>query len=314
MFEKNIDYGALFGVESSGDAGGNEQTAAGSDVSENKAGTEAEKAEETGAEDEGAEDAGEGGEGTRDTGKQAQSPEENSRYAAARRKAEAERDLAVQKAKEEVRAEMKAQLEDSIKALGLVNPYTKQPIVDQAGLDEYRQRFEVEKKAKFAKKAGMNDKEFQAFVEDLPEVKEAKAKAKEAEDAQKAVAAERAKAEIERQIGEIREMDPSIQSISDLTKMENYPRFYELVKRGNTLTDAFWLVNREKLTASTSQQAKQAALNQVNSKSHLDRTTTRGSGAVQVPADVIAEYRAFNPDATDEEIRKHWAKYLTKKK
>ena len=124
--------------------------------------------------------------------------------------------------------------------------------------------------------------------------------------------AERARAEIGRQMAEIRELDPSVRSVADLTKMENYPRFYELVKRGNTLTDAFRLANFDRLSSRSTEQAKQAALNQVNSKSHLDRTTTRGAGAVTVPADVIAEYRAFNPDATDAEIRAHWAKYQKK--
>ena len=307
-----IDYNALFGLEGTEGEGGNEQTVAGSDVTEKDKAAEAEEAE---TEDEAAEDgegSGEGGQDETAGAKTAQSAEENSKYAAARRKAEAERDLAVQKAREETRAAMQAELTESIKALGLKNPYTKEPIVDKAGLDAYRQQFELDKKSRFAKKAGMNDTEFQQFVNDLPEVKEARAKAEAAEEAQKAVQAERAKAEIERQLGEIREMDPAISSLEDLTKMENYQKFYDLVKRGNTLTDAYRLANFEKLTSQQTEQAKQAALNRVNSKSHLDRTTTRGAGAVTVPADIIAQYREFNPDATMEEIRAHWAKYSKK--
>lgn len=306
-----VDYNALFGVEADASEntqgeGGNEQTVAGSDESEPAAENEAADDQDKAADPEGS------GEGTQSEGKPAQSPEENSKYAAARRKAEAERDLAVQKAREEVRAQMKAEFEGTIKALGMVNPYTKQPIVDQAGLDEYRQKFEIEKKSKVAKRAGMNDQEFQQFVEDLPEVKEARAKAEQAEAAQKAVAAERAKAEMDRQIAEIREMDSSIQSIEDFPKMENYQQFYALVKRGNTFTDAYKLANFDRLTSQNAQQAKQAALNQVNSKSHLDRTTTRGAGAVTVPADVIAEYKALNPTATNAEIQAHYAKYMKK--
>jgi len=305
----NVDYNALFGVE--GGAGENDQPAAGADESaDDNEGEVSEETEEENEQDE-QEDGEEAGEG-KPGQKPGQSAEENSKYAAARRKAEAERDLAVQKAREETRAQMQAELTESIKALGLINPYTKQPIVDKAGLDEYKQRFEIEKKARFAKKAGLNDAEFEQFINDLPEVKEARAKAEQAEAAQKAVQAERAQAEIERQIGEIRELDPSIKSLEDLPKMENYQRFYELVKRGNTLIDAFRLVNLDKATAQTREQAKQAALNQVASKSHLDRTTTRGAGSVTVPSDVVAQYRAFNPDASDEEIRRHWAKYAKK--
>ncbi len=306
----NVDYNALFGVEAGG-AGENGQEAA--DPAESAENTEeTEDTEEAAGEEEDQDACGEGdGSGEGGNG-QKQSAEENAKYAAARRKAEAERDLAVQKAREETRAQMQAEFTETIKALGMVNPYTKAPIVDQAGLDAYRQRYDIEKKARFAKSAGMSEDEFQKFVENLPEVKEARAKAEAAEQAQKAVAAERAKAEIDRQIAEIREMDPSITSFDDLPKMENYPRFYELVKRGNTLTDAFRLVNLDKQTAQPREQDKQAALNQVAPKSHLDRTTTRGAGAVQIPADVMAQYRMFNPDATEAEIRAHWARQKKK--
>lgn len=305
-----VDYGALFGIETES-AGGNEQTAAASDESSESTETAEETVEEETETEEDTE-SGDGQENTENKGTAAQSAEENSRYAAARRKAEAERDLAVQKAREETREEMKRELEESIRALGLKNPYTQQPIVDKAGLDAYKQQFDIDRQARFAKKAGMNDDEFKKFVSELPEVKEARAKAAQAEEAQRAVQAERAKAEIDKQLGEIREIDPSITSLEDLRKMENYDRFYELVKRGNTLTDAYKLVNMDKLTAKSSEAAKQAALNQVASKSHLDRTVTRGAGAVTVPADIVAQYRQFNPDATDAEIRAHWAKYNKK--
>lgn len=304
----NVDYNALFGLGEGGESAGEngQETAETAESAEE----DTETAEETGTEEEAAGEDGKNEEA--EGGKAVQSAEENSRYAAARRKAEAERDLAVQKARDEVRAEMQAELTETIKALGLKNPYTKQPIVDKAGLDEYRQRFEVERKARFAKQAGMDTDEFEEFINDLPEVKEARAKAAQAEEAQKAVRAEQAKAEIERQMAEISAIDPEMKTLDDLRKMENYDRFYDLVKRGNTLTDAYKLVNMDRLTSGATAAAKQAALNQAASKSHLDRTTTRGAGAVTVPADIAAQYRAFNPDATEAEIRAHWAKYQKK--
>lgn len=276
--DKSIDYGALFGPEGTEaeGAGENEQTAAESAVTEDTTDTEGTE-EET--EEETADASGDAGEGGQSTGGKAQTPEENSRYAAARRKAEAERDLAVQKAREETREEMKRELEESIRALGLKSPSAKEPAA--AMLAERAERAKLAEQAEQAERAKL---------------------------AQRAMA-ERAMAEIERQIGEIRELDPSITSLADLKKMDSYGRFYELVKRGNTLTDAFRLVNMDRLTAKAGEAAKQAALNQVASKAHLDRTVTRGAGSVTVPADVIAEYRAFNPDAADAEIRAHWAKY-----
>ena len=305
----NVDYGALFGVTADTGAGANEQGAADpagskNDEAADPAAEETEGTEESEKTEEqtGTEDGGEG----KPAG---QSAEENSRYAAARRKAEAERDLAVQKAREEVRVEMQKKLDDSIASLGLQNPYTKKPITTQAELDEYKQKLDVDKKSRIAKKAGMTEGEFDKYVEELPVVKSAKEQMARAEEAQKAAAAKEAEAEINRQIAQIGEMDASIKSLDDLRKMENYKDFYALVKRGNTLVDAYKLVNFERLTSSATDRAKQSALNQVASKAHLDRTVTRGAGAVTVPADMIAEYRAFNPDATDAEIRAHWAKY-----
>lgn len=300
-----VDYNALFEVgEDAGEGAGEkgQQDAGAASADDKQQDPEQDQEQEEEDQEQAQDGAGEG----KPAG---QSAAENSKYAAARRKAEAERDLAVQKAREEVRVEMQKKLDDSIASLGLQNPYIKKPITTQAELDEYKQNLDVDKKSRIAKKAGMTEGEFDRYVEELPVVKSAKEQMARAEEAQKAAAAKEAEAEINRQIAEIGEMDPSIKSIDDLRKMENYKDFYALVKRGNTLTDAYKLVNFERLTSSSAAQAKQAALNQVNSKSHLDRTVTRGAGAVTVPADVIAQYREFNPDATEAEIRAHWAKY-----
>ena len=304
MGEHEVDYNALFEVDTSAGEGGGEK---GQETAETASADDT-KQEQDPEQDQGEEDQ-EQAQDDAGEGKPAQSAAENSRYAAARRKAEAERDLAVQKAREETRAEMQKTLDESIAALGLQNPYTKKPITTQAELNEYKQKLELDKKSRIAKKAGMTDGEFDQYVAELPVVKSAQEQMKRAEEAQKAAKAEQARIEIEKQISEIGEMDSSIKTLDDLRKMPNYKEFYELVKRGNTLTDAFKLANFDRLASASSAQAKQAALNQVNSKSHLDRTTTRGAGAVTVPADVIAEYREFNPDATEAEIRAHWAKY-----
>ncbi|MBO7377124.1 MAG: hypothetical protein J6V01_08510, partial [Clostridia bacterium] len=58
-----------------------------------------------------------------------QSAEENARYAAARRKAEAERDAAI--------AEAQAEMENRIVSMGIVNPYTGEPVEDMEGFERY---------------------------------------------------------------------------------------------------------------------------------------------------------------------------------
>lgn len=314
----DIDYGALFGIdaegaevtepaEPSGDTtaqGANEQEPAEPAAVE-------EQIEETNAE--GAEDGGQSTGGDSPEGQadgQKQTPEQNAKFAAARRKAEAERDAAIAKARQDARAEAQRTIDEAFRTSGLTNPYTKKPITSKAEYDEYRARLEADRKARLLKKSGMSDEEFQQFVQGLPEVKQAKEAQAAAETAARQAREQQAKMKVEEQLKEISALDPTIQELKDLAKMETYPKFYELVKRGNTLTDAFKLANYEALTGRAAAASRQAAINSAQGKQHLSPTTQRGAGAVSVPADVKAEYLAFNPDATDAEIQQHYNRYV----
>ena len=319
-----IDYGALFGI----DEGGKEQEAADPAQSqeEQAQGEEvqeaADPAEEdqdntqqtTGADDQASEEdaGGEQPEGNTETGSEGaqDANARNAQFAAARRKAEAERDAAIAKAREDARAEAQRFIDEAFASSGMTNPYTKKPITSKAEYDEYRTRLEADRKARLLKKSGMSDDEFREFVQGLPEVKQAKEAQAAAETAARQAREQQAKLKVEEQLKEISALDPSIQELKDLAKMETYPKFYELVKRGNTLTDAFKLANYEALTGRAAAASRQAAINSAQGKQHLSPTTQRGAGAVSVPADVKAEYLAFNPDATDAEIQQHYNRYV----
>ena len=111
------------------------------------------------------------------------------------------------------------------------------------------------------------------------------------------------------QVAEIHKLDPTINRMEDLVAMPNARAFYEKVRAGNSLVDAFWLVNREKLTAQTAEAARQQALNAARSKEHLTRTGAAvGTGSEEVPPDVMAQYRYLNPELSAAEIREHWNK------
>ena len=314
----DIDYGALFGIdaeaaevtepaEPSGDTtaqGANEQEPAEpAAVEEQIEETNAERAE-----DGGRSTGGDSPEGQADG--QKQTPEQNAKFAAARRKAEAERDAAIAKARQDAQAEAQRTIDEAFRSSGLTNPYTKKPITSKAEYDEYRARLEADRKARLLKKSGMSDEEFQQFVQGLPEVKQAKEAQAAAETAARQAREQQAKLKVEEQLKEISALDPSIQELKELAKMETYPKFYELVKRGNTLTDAFKLANYDALTGRAAAASRQAAINSAQGKQHLSPTTQRGAGAVSVPADIKAEYLAFNPDATDAEIQQHYNRYM----
>ena len=241
-----------------------------------------------------------------------QTPQERARYAAIRRKAEAERDAAIKKAREEAQKQAQEQIESAFSSAGLVNPYTKQPIRSKADFDEYKAKLDEDRKNRILKRTGMSEEEFARYVDSMPEVKAAKERAAAAEAAERKVKEEQAQARIAEQMKTISELDPSIQKLEDLTKMENYQEFYNLVKRGNSLADAFKLVNYDKITKRIAAAAAQADRNAAAGKAHLTRTSPRGKGSVSVPPEVRAEYKAFMPDATDAEIAAHYNKYLKK--
>lgn len=299
-----IDYGALFGI----DAGGNEQEAAepAQDETTQAQGAEAQEAAEPAGEETQepapGQESAEGGKERRER----QTPEQNAAFAAARRKAEAERDAAVEKARTDAREEARRTIDEAFRNSGLVNPYTKQPITSKAEYDAYRQRYDAERKASLLKKSGMSDAEFSAFIDGLPEVQQAKAAQRAAEQARRAAMETQAKLRTEEELKEIGKLDPNIRELRDLTTMETYPRFLELVRRGNTLLDAYRLANLDALTSGAAAATRQAAINAVQSKRHMGQTKERGAGALRVPEDVRAMYRALNPGTTDAEIQAHY--------
>lgn len=301
----DINYGELFGVEVSDDATG---TDAGENTEKNTSENEQEIADPAESDTEETETTEDG----EADGKAVQSREENARYAAARRKAEAERDAAVAQAKADAQAEAQKTIDEAFRNMGLYDPYTKKPITNKAEYDAYKQKSDIEKKSRVAKASGMSETEFNEFVAELPEVKAAREKQAQAEEAMKQAQAAQAQVKIGEQISEIAKLDPSIKSLDDLKKMENYGEFYERVKSGHNLVDAYKLTNFDKLTQASANGAKQAAINAINGKSHLEKTSGRGTGSATVPKDILEQYRMFNPDATDAEIQKHYNKHIKK--
>ena len=127
-----------------------------------------------------------------------------------------------------------------------------------------------------------------------------------AERAQQEANEAQAKVKVDEQLKEIGKLNPNIRELKDLAAMETYPKFYELVKKGNTLVDAYRLANFEALTSSAAAATRQAALNNLQGKQHMGQTKERGAGAMSVPAEVKEMYRALNPGATDAEIQAHY--------
>lgn len=309
----NIDYGAVFGVETgsetqsaetSGTAQGEKEQAVAEPAAENKE-TGNKEAEKTAESEKGQAVSADGDSSV-------QNPEENAKYAAARRKAESERDAAIAEAERKAREDAQKYVDDAFANSGMMNPYTGKPITSKSEYEEYKQKYETEKKSRFIKRAGISDAEFEEFINDLPVVKEAREKQKAAEQQIEQMRSVALKAKVDEQITEIGKLDPSIKSVDDLMKKPTYQKFFDLVKMGHTMVDAYKYANMDELAANAASSVRQQTMNQLNSKNHLEKTMTRGSGAEPVPASVRAQYLAFNPDATDSEISAHYNSYIKK--
>ena len=283
-----IDYNAVFGIE------GEEVQEAADPATEDNVGANEQEAAEPAGESHVEEGAETEQEPSDESSHHVQTDEENARYAAMRRKAEADAEK-----------RMNAELDKSIAGLGLTDPYTNKPITNHAEMQAYRQRFVEEQRKEMQEKAGMSPEDYQRFVDSLPEVQAGKA-------AQQKVMDLEIRAKIDSQMREIQMISPEIKSMEDLSKLDNFDKLYDMVGKGYELADAYKVLNYDRLTAKAAEAAKQQALNSIGGKNHLQPVTPRGQGAVPVPADVAAEYRALMPEATDAEIQAHYNKYARK--
>ena len=283
-----IDYNAVFGIE------GEEVQEAADPATEDNVGANEQEAAEPAGESHVEEGAETEQKPSDESSHHVQTDEENARYAAMRRKAEADAEK-----------RMSAELDKSIASLGLTDPYTNKPITNHAEMQAYRQRFVEEQRKEVQEKAGMSPEDYQRFVDSLPEVQAGKA-------AQQKVIDLEIRAKIDSQMREIQMISPEIKSMEDLSKLDNFDKLYDMVGKGYELADAYKVLNYDRLTAKAAEAAKQQALNSIGGKNHLQPVTPRGQGAVPVPADVVAEYRALMPEATDAEIQAHYNKYARK--
>ena len=240
--------------------------------------------------------------------------QENSRYAAARRDAERERDIAIKKAKDDARADADRYINQAVKSLGIRNPFTGKNVETKEELEEYNAKVANNRKNEFIRRSGMSEEEYHSFVDNLPEVNQARLAIERANSEKRASERERVKAAIEEDVKKISLLDPDIKTLEDITRLENYPRMYEKIKRGYTLHDAYLSENHSSISGKRDSAIKQSVLNQMGSKEHLQSTSERGKGSITVPTDVVRAYREFNPNATESEIQKHYNKYLKSKK
>ena len=230
-----------------------------------------------------------------------QSAEENARFAAARRRAEAQFNQRIQQERQAAKDEMVRQMYE-----GQLDPYTNKPITSEVDLQAYQQAYQREQEQltrNQMQQAGLDPDILDRMIENNPKVKRAEQLTAQFEAAE-------GERKMNEAIKEISHLDPSITDVAALASHPNAPVFNEYVNRGYSLVDAFRLANFDTLTGKKAAAAKQQAMNNVNGKSHL--TTTAGNAGgddiVIDPQEMQMMKHAF-PNLTHAQLVAKFKKY-----
>lgn len=230
-----------------------------------------------------------------------QSAEDNARFAAARRRAEAQFNQRIQQERQAAKDEMVRQMYE-----GQLDPYTNKPINSEADFQAYQQAYQRDQEQltrNQMQQAGLDPDILDRMIENNPKVKRAEQLTAQFEAAE-------GERQMNEAIKEISHLDPSITDVAALANHPNAPVFNEYVNRGYSLVDAFRLANFDTLTGKKAAAAKQQAMNNVNGKSHL--TTTAGNAGgddiVIDPQEMQMMKHAF-PNLTHAQLVAKFKKY-----
>lgn len=187
---------------------------------------------------------------------------------------------------------------------GITNPYTNQPIRTEADLTAYRSAFAAEQQRQQLEEMGVSKEVLDSYIQNHPAMQQAQQVIHQQE--QQAANDFMAK-EFEAMKKEF--PDCGLESPQQLNETEAGRRALQMWANapGITLADAYAATHRRELSKKQSAAAKQAAMNEMNSKGHLRQT--KGSNAKgDVPEEIRREYKIYFPKATDAEIAEMYRK------
>lgn len=181
---------------------------------------------------------------------------------------------------------------------GILNPYTNQPIRTEADLTAYRSAFAAEEQRQQLEEMGVSKEVLDSYIQNHPAMQQA----------QQVIYQQEQQAANDFMAKEFEAMkkefpDCGLESPQQLNETEAGRRALQMWANapGITLADAYAATHRRELSKKQSAAAKQAAMNEMNSKGHLRQT--KGSNAKgDVPEEIRREYKIYFPNATDAEI------------
>ena len=187
---------------------------------------------------------------------------------------------------------------------GILNPYTNQPIRTEADLTAYRSAFAAEEQRQQLADMGVSKEVLDSYIQNHPAMQQAQQVIHQQEQQ---VANDFMAKEFEAMKKEF--PDCGLESPQQLNETEAGRRALQMWANapGITLADAYAATHRKELSKKQSAAAKQAAMNEMNSKGHLRQT--KGSNAKgDVPEEIRREYKIYFPNATDAEIAEMYRK------
>ena len=141
----------------------------------------------------------------------------------------------------------------------------------------------------------------QRMINECPEVR----KAKEIIEKQQQEENDKIMAE---EIKLIHAVDNSINSLDDISKMDNCNDVIDKLNKGYSLYDAYVLCNMSRISQLNKDKKEKDKVNNTNSKSHLKQSSGGSKDYVEVPSEEYAMYKKNLPNWTDKQIREHYAK------
>ena len=115
-------------------------------------------------------------------------------------------------------------------------------------------------------------------------------------------------ATMEKELKLIHEIDDSIETLDDISKMDNCDDVIEKLNKGYSLYDAYVLCNMSKISQLNMEKKEKNQINNTNSKNHMKSTRGGSSNYVEVPTEIYNTYKRNLPNWTDKQIREHYAK------
>ena len=110
--------------------------------------------------------------------------------------------------------------------------------------------------------------------------------------------------EVQRQLDAIRDIDPEMTDLGAILNSDLGQDFKAEVEKGATFLQAYGRAVKAANARAKGTAASSAA--KAAGKGHLSSTSTRGEGALPVPADEMALIRELNPGLSDAEIQKYY--------